>query len=205
MLKLVRRFTVEFQDHEKMEFFDILSLEDQQITEVLNIASEHNIKQLRDYESKGIDLSYLTSAQKGRVILTKNRVVFGRSPHELREQRKVVVTFHSQERILERIGSDEIQTILDVIQRIIDADTVLKAQFKGYSSLSYSLTNSRDRIFKLPISFKQVQGRRQILSVTVVSREAKASEMTQKITEDDELADRLAAFKRNLVKRSREK
>lgn len=202
-MKLTRRFTITFQDLEELEFFDILSLEDKQINEVLEIASQNTKKQLQEYESKGFDISYFTVPQKLRVLVSKNRIVFRRSPDELRRQKRVVVTLHSQERVLERMGSNELETILDIIQRIIDADKVLKAQFKGYSSLSYTLTKDGDPAFyKLPISFKWVKGRRQILSVTVTHRDAAPSKMTTKIAHNDELADRMAEYRRKLVERS---
>lgn len=193
---------MKFKNGKELEFHDILSLEDKQIYEVLDLVAKHTIKQLRDYESKGLDLSYLTAAQKNTVIVSKNRVVFGRSPDELRRQKKVLVTLHSQERILERIGSNELATILDIIQRIIDTNIVLKAQFKGYSSLSYTLTKSGDQAYKLPISFKWVKGKRQILSVTVTHRDAHPSEMTHKIVHNYELSKRMIEFKKNLVKRN---
>lgn len=193
---------MKFKNGKELEFHDILSLEDKQINEVLDLAAKHTIKQLRDYESKGLDLSYLTVAQKNRVLVSKNRVVFGRSPDELRRLKKVLVTLHSQERILERIGSNELATILDIIQRIIDTNIVLKAQFKGYSSLSYTLTKSGDQAYKLPISFKWVKGKRQILSVTVTHRDVHPSEMTHKFIHNDELSKRMIEFKKNLVKRN---
>lgn len=129
----------------------------------------------------------------------------GRNPDELRKQKRVVVAMHSQERILERMGSNQLPGVLDTIQRIIDADFVLKAQFKGYSSLSYSLTNQKDRTYTLPISFKTVGGRRQILSVILISRDAEPSTMTQNVGQDDKVAEEMAALKRNLVKRQHEK
>ncbi|MGQ4668108.1 hypothetical protein ACUIJN_20215 [Metabacillus halosaccharovorans] len=199
---MTRRFTITFHDSEELEFFDILRLEDKQINEVLEIASKYTKKHLQEYEEKGFDISELTVVQKERVLTSKNRIVFGRNPDELKREKKVVVSLHSQGRILERVGSKELETILDIIQKIIDSDKVLKAQYKGYSSLSYTLTKDGDRTYKLPISFKWVQGRRQVLSVTVANRNAPPSKMTTKIAHDDDLADRMAEYRRKLVERS---
>ncbi|WP_164667747.1 hypothetical protein [Virgibacillus doumboii] len=200
---MTRRFTLTFQDFEDLEFFDILSLEDKQINEVLAIASQHTKKQLQEYETKGFDISYLTVPQKHRVIVSKNRVVFKRSPDELRRQKRVVVTLHSQQRVLERVDSNELETILDIIQRIIDSDKVLKAQFKGYSSLSFTLIKDGDpALYKLPISFKWIKGRRQILSVTVTHRNAPPSKMRTKIANNHGFAERMVEYRRKLVEQS---
>lgn len=205
-MKVTRRFVLKFQDFEEMEFYDILSLEDKQINEVLEIASQYTKIQLQEYEDKGIDLSYLTAIQKHRVVTSKNRIVYGRNPDELKREKKVVISLHSQGRALEREGSNELETILSIIQRIIDADKVSKAQFKGYSSLSYTLTKNGDPAFyKLPISFKWVKGRRQILSVTIAHRDAPPSKMTAKLAHNGELADRMAEYRRKLVERSQKK
>ena len=101
---------------------------------------------------------------------------------------------------------NELETILDIIQRIIKADKVLKAQFKGYSSLSYTLTKNGDPTFyKLPISFKWVKGRRQVLSVAFAQRDALPSKMTTKIAHNNELADKMTEYKRKLIERSEKK
>ncbi|MHA6261501.1 hypothetical protein ACXYMX_16700 [Sporosarcina sp. CAU 1771] len=203
---MTRKFTITFQNLEKMEFYDVLSFEEKQINEMLEIALQYTKKQLQEYEEKGFDITYLTSSQKCRVLSSKNRVIYGKSPEELKKEKKVVVSLHSQGRILERLGSNKLKTILDIIQRIIDADKVLKAQFKGYSSLSYTLTKNGDRTFnKLPISFKWVKGRRQVLSVTFAQRDALPSKMTTKIAHNDVFADKMVEYRRKLVERSQGK
>lgn len=200
-----RRFNLTFQDLEEMEFFDILSLEDQQINEVLEIASKNTKLDLQCLQDKGLDISYLTEKQKKRVITSKNRIVLSRNVEELYREKKVVFTSHSLNRLLEREGSNTQETILITIQRIIDADKVSKAQFKGYSSLSYTLTEVGDTAsYKLPISFKWVKGSRQILAVTVSHRNAPPSIMTSKIVHNKELSDGLAEYRRKLVERSKE-
>lgn len=204
MIKLTRRFAVTFKDSEVLEFYDILKLEDKQINEVLEIAAEYTKKHLRKNEDKGNDLTYLTTPQIRRVLTSKNRLVFGRTSDELRKQKKIVFTLHSQERILERIGSNKLEIILEIVQKIIDADKVLKAQYKGYSSLSYTLAKDKDpEHFKLPISFKWVKRKRQISLVTVAYRGAPPSEMTSKIVNDDKQADKMAEYRKKLVERSK--
>ncbi len=202
VMGLAKRFSITFSDLEVMEFFDILTLEDKQINEILEIASQNTKWHFRN-ETKGIDISYLTATQKQRILISKDRVVYGRSIDDLRSQGKVLVTLHSQKRILERIGSNKGDIIIDIIQRIVEADKVLKAQFKGYSSLAYTLTKRGDpKYYKLPISFKWVDGKRKILSVTVTHKNASPSTMTTRLDYDDDLVRRMEEFKRRLVERS---
>lgn len=184
-----------------MLFFDILSFENHQITEIKKIASAYTKHNLTKKERVDIDLSDLTPEQKRRVIYTKNRIVFGRTAEELYKKKRVVITMHSQERLLERTGSNQLPKVIETIQRIVDTDMVLKAQFKGYSSLSYSLTIQTNRSIILPISFKMVGGRRHILSVTLISKDAEPSKLTQSLSQDDEVTNRMAALRREIVRR----
>lgn len=203
--KLSRRFGVKFQDGEVIEFFDILSLEDHQIAEINEIASAYTRHKLTNEERVGIDLSILTTAQKSRVLLSKNRIIFGRTADELYKQRKVVIAMHSQERMLERTGSNQLPKVIETIQWLADTDSVLKAQFKGYSSLSYSLTTRRKRMIVLPISFKFVRRRRHLLSVTLISKDAEPSKLTQSLSQDDDLTDRMAELRRKIVQQQHKK
>ncbi|TMN21730.1 hypothetical protein [Lentibacillus cibarius] len=189
-----------------MEFYDVLSLEEKQVHEVRAIASQYIRIQLQEYKDKGFDIPYLTANQRHRVVRSKNRIVFGRNPATLKREQKIVISLHSQVRVFEREGSKELKTILNIIQRIIDADKVSKAQFKGYSSLTYTLTKDGDPTsYKLPIRFKWVKGKRQILSVTVSFRDAPPSKMTTKIANSEELESRMAAYRKKLVDRSQKK
>lgn len=202
---MLRRFVIKFEDDEEMVFFDILLLEEHQINEIKEIASAYTKYKLTKVEREGIDLSTLTTAQERRVLVSKNRIIYGRTADDLYKQRKVVFTMHSQEQMLERTGSNQLPKVLETIHWLIDTDIVLKAQFKGYSTLSYSLTARKNRRILLPISFKFSKGKRQILSVTLISKDADPSMLTQSFSQDDVLSDRMAEFRRKLVKRQSEK
>ena len=73
----------------------------------------------------------------------------------LRREKKILIAIHSNIRILERLGSDELPVVISLIDRIINTDTVVKAQFKGHPTLSYTMAKSNDPDhYRLPISFE---------------------------------------------------
>ncbi|PIC67989.1 hypothetical protein CSV78_04140 [Sporosarcina sp. P16a] len=141
----------------------------------------------------GIDLSDLTTAQMSRGLLFKARIIFGKTTDELYKHRKVVITMHSHERMLEKTGSNKLPKVIETIQWLTDTDSVLKAQFKGHSSLAYSLTTRRKRTIVLPISFKFVRGRRYLLS------------LTQSLSQDENLTDQMAELRLKIVRKQNKK
>ncbi|GGH76468.1 hypothetical protein JOD43_002058 [Pullulanibacillus pueri] len=200
---MAKRFLVKFRDGKRIRIDDVISFEARQISEIQNIASNHTKEELKS-EPEGKDLSYLTKQQKQTVINFKNRLVAGKTSEELRKQKIVSVTLHFTERTLEREGSNQLPIIIGLIDKIVAVDSVLKAQFKGYSTLSYTtaIQNDPDH-YKLPITFKLYRDRRQVRMITIAFRGAPPKNLTQNIIQDSAMNERMVEFKRKLLEQSR--
>lgn len=191
---------VKFRDGETLFISDIIEFEEKQQDEIKAIALDYTKVQLRKYEQEGKNLSYLTNDQKEVVLYTKNLILFGKTANQLSKEKIVVVSIHSLERLYERLGSDELSIIIDIIDRIFHTDFVLKAQFKGYSKLSYTLMEKSDPDkFKLPISFfRKINGLRYIRMITLTFKNSPPKKMTTRLAQDMDLLNRMDNFKQKI-------
>ncbi|ESU31835.1 hypothetical protein G3A_14520 [Bacillus sp. 17376] len=119
----------------------------------------------------GKDLDYLSEdLQKPTILEEKERIVGSLSSRTLHEKRLVRQGKHSLKRILERVGSDSITTVIGIIDKVKLTNNVQKGQFKGYPQLSYTLRieGDPDR-YKISISFEKVKSGNRIIKVVTVS------------------------------------
>lgn len=197
------KFLVLFSDGEKLIIKDIINFEQAQIYEIKGIAADFTKFQLRKVEKYGKDITYLTELQKQVVLNTKNRIVSGKTSAKLLDEEIIQVTLHTNERSLKRIGSDNQTTIISLVDKVKRTDIVVKAQFKGYSALSYTMMENNDPAeFKLPISF--VWGfnkRRRIKMITVAPQNTEIEVMETSIAEiNPVMAEMLEKIKGRLKK-----
>ncbi|WP_407269680.1 hypothetical protein [Radiobacillus sp. PE A8.2] len=178
-----KTFFVVFEDGETLEIDDVIEFGDEQTLEIQQIAAKYTKPNLRGAE-KGEDLSYLNDGQKEEIILIKNDLVGDKSFRELLDKKIVVITDHSKDQLLLREGSNDTSHLISMVNRIVQTDTVLKAQYKGYTELTYTTAKVADPShYKLAISFKKGnRGNRYIKSITVAFRNAPTKQMTSKIT-----------------------
>ncbi|PID14826.1 MULTISPECIES: hypothetical protein [unclassified Sporosarcina] len=202
---MIKTFYVIFHDEKRLKVSDIISFEQPQVDEIIHIASQYTLRQLRREEKKGKDLSYLTPNQIAMVVSEKDQIVHDKSADELRLQGIVQAAEHSLVQMFERQGSDELPYVIDLINRVIDTDTVVKAQFKGHPTLTYTMMMASDpEHFKIPVSFVwESSGTRFIKIVTLMFRNAPPKKLTSKIVQDQDMEDRMLEFKRKLLDESR--
>ncbi|MBS4178817.1 hypothetical protein [Lederbergia citrea] len=193
-------FQVKFRDGETLVISDIIEFEEKQQDEIEATAGDYTKIQLRQFNQDGKDLSYLTDEQKKIVLRTKKLTVDGKTADQLWGQKIVSVSVHSNERILERLGSDELSVIISIIDRIINTDFVIKAQFKGYPALTYTLMKSDDpEKFKFAVSFKRKnKGHYTLQIVTLTFKNSPHNKMTTRLIQDANLLNRMEDFKRKL-------
>lgn len=199
------RFQVVFKDEDTLIINDIIAFEQKQKDEIKAIAREYTKVELKRDEKTGKELTYLTDPQKKTVLITKDAIVDGKTPEELRDQYIVNISLHSNVRILKRLGSDQVTIIIDLINRVKKVDSVKKAQFKGHPSLSYTTIQTTDpEEFELPISFTTVKGGgRSIKLVTVYYKDQPHEEMETRISQeiDSKTANGLEELKQKLKER----
>lgn len=164
-----KRFTVVFKRNVRMLVNDIIDFEKDQIDEIKSIASEYEQHSLQKGKKYGIALSYITEDQKNDVLSEKRIVVGSKSSQELKNKNIVQIGDHSLKRILKRVGSTKDNVIISLINRVKTTDTVTKAQFKGFPTLSYTLIENGDPDeYIFAISFIVTRkGRRFLKMVTV--------------------------------------
>ncbi|SFM15807.1 hypothetical protein [Salibacterium qingdaonense] len=195
------RFTVTFRDEETLVINDIILFEQDQIKEIRGIAADFLQSQLRREEKHGKDLSYITEKQKQTVIHYKDQIISGIPAAKLLDDEIIQVSLYSSERSLKRIRSNDRDTIIGLINRVKNTDTVTKAQFKGYPSLSYTtLEKENPEGMKLPISFVWgKKGNHVIKMITVAPRNVEGEAMETSITETNpETAAMLEEIKKRL-------
>lgn len=203
---MTRIFTVRFRDEERMTIIENIRLEPHQVDEIKEIASEYTKYDLRHIEPEGKDLSNLTQEQKDYVIRIKDRIVNGKTAEQLRKDNIIKISLHTVSRMLERIGSNQLAITISLIDKIINSDTVNKAQFKGYPQLSYTLSDTSDpEEYILPVSFKIKAGSSKGIMklITVAYKGSPPTQMSTTIASDDEQAQRMLEFKRRLLEQSR--
>jgi len=196
-------FSVRFKDNESFLVKDIIIFEHPQKEEIRSIASDYTKDELRNNESKGKTLSCLTATQKSTVVGTKNLIVSGTSSKELLNKDIVQVSWHFNKRAAERIGSDDSATIISLIDGLRTTDTVTKAQFKGYPSLSYTMVKVGDpTMSQYPISFLvRGNGNHKIRMITLAPKSPNTPQgrMETRIGEDNQdLVKMLAKLKARL-------
>lgn len=183
-------FSVRFKDNERLTITDIIIFEQKQKEEVRLIASDYTKDELLNNEKYGKELSYLTDTQKLTVVGTKDLIVSGISSKELFNKDIVQVAWHFNKRAAERIGSDDYKTIISLIDCLKTTDSVLKAQFKGYPSLSYTMIKNGDPTHsKYPISFlvrRDGNHRIKMITLSPKTSHSKSEPMERRIAEDNE-------------------
>lgn len=201
-------FIVTFKDNQQLQIDDIIMFDDAQKTHIANIALEFTQQELKDCEY-GIDLNYLTEdVQKPTILAFKNDIVGDVSSEILYSKGLVKYGRHSLERLLKRVGSDSVSTILNIIGYIKQTNTVHKGQFKGFPQLSYTLYTQNDSDhFKISISFEKVQKSERIIKVVTVSnvQYSQSSQLgshnsEQRIADNPRLAKMMANIKKRLQK-----
>lgn len=200
---MTRTYSITLKDEKIVTFRDIVALKESQIKQVTDIAFKYTRDELI-YDTKGFDIKDFTPRQQIGVLRAKRKIVYNKTPEQLRERKVITFSKHALERMLEREGSNSLGKQFEMIQKIIDADRVLKAQFKGNSSLTYTLTKQQDRKgYKFPISFKWVNGKRQILTVTLTREDAPVSQMSTKLGANQDTMNKMEEFKKKLKERNR--
>ena len=181
---------VTFKEHnqitQKIEFFDPINLSGEQQGYILDIASKYTRQELIGIE-QGIDIEpKLTNSQQKAVLRLKNEIIGDYTADKLFDRDIVKLTGHSLKRLVELTGNNKRPDIIGIIQKVIDGDKVQKAQFKGYTQLSYTLmtNDSRD---KTPISFL---GNETKISVVTLTIEGKVKQLQQPLIPND-LRDKL--------------
>ena len=193
-------FLVRFRDNEKLVMNDIITFDNKQIAELQSVASRYTKFEIRKIEKHGRGLSYLNEQQKQVIINTKNRIVQGKSNSELLDDDIVQVSLHSAERSLKRLHSNSQAQIINLVEKLKEVDVVLKGQFKGYPSLSYTTMKQGDLdSFKLPISFVKNKQSAQAIKIITVIPKVEAEDMEVSIAEmDPAIAKMLEKMKKRL-------
>lgn len=177
-------FLVRFRDGEQLVMNDIITFDDKQIAELQSVAFRYTKFEIRKIEKYGVDLSYLNEQQKQVIINTKNCIVQGKSNSELLDDDIVQVSLHSVERSLKRLHSNSQAQIINLVEKLKEVDVVLKGQFKGYPSLSYTTMKQGDSdSFKLPISFVRNKQSAQAIKIITVIPKVEAEDMEVSIAE----------------------
>jgi len=166
------RFRVRFRDKERLVINDIIVFEDDQKGQIKAIALKFTKNQIQKDKRSGFDLTYLSDKQKQIIIDTKNDILAEKTSEELLDEDIVSVSLHSMERSLKRIGSNSLDSIIKLVEKLKKVDVVIKAQFKGYPTLSYTTMENHDpEEFRLPISFvKSKKMSRGIKILTVIPK-----------------------------------
>lgn len=143
MFILTKRFLVIFKGNERLIINDVINFKQRQIDEIKGIASCYE-KDLLQSKKYGISLSYITKSQGISVLKAKYNIINSKTSQELKDQKIIQFGKHSLERILQRVGSNEDNVIITLLDKIKSTDTVTVAQFKGFPSLSYTLIENGD-------------------------------------------------------------
>ncbi|WP_226682137.1 hypothetical protein [Sutcliffiella horikoshii] len=108
---------------------------------------------------------------------------------------------------MERLGSDELHTIINIIERLQMSDIVKKAQFKGYPALTYTLMKEGDSDkYIIPIAFQLVGENRQIIRIITISfKDAPPKALEHRLNTDLEMVIKMELFKKRLVEKYNQK
>ncbi len=193
-------FLVRFKDKERLVINDIITFEDEQITELKTIALNYTKFEIQKIEKYGVDLSYLNERQKQVIIDTKNSLIHGKTNDELLDDETVQVSLHGAERSLKRLGSNNQAQLIKLVERLKEVDIVLKGQFKGYPTLSYTTMKQQDQDeFKLPISFVRNRQFNRVIKIITVVPKVEAEDMEVSIAETNPaVAEMLEELKQRL-------
>ncbi|MGJ3222147.1 hypothetical protein [Geobacillus sp. CAMR5420] len=195
---------VQFKDEKRLTIDEIIVLEKRQIEQIRKIAAEYTMEELQEFEEYGKDLEYLTDEQKQTVLDVKNSIVGGIPSEQLYKNKVVRPGRHSLKRMFERVGSDSVEIIISIIDKIKEADTVQKAQWKGFPQLSYTLRKNADpEQYKISLGFAAVNNQRRIIIVTVSkpSSESSPPRMEQRLGNNPHLAEKLKMAKKLMKER----
>lgn len=193
---------MEFKDKKKLEISDIIVFESDQIEQIKAIALDFTRFQIQKVEKYGFDLSYLSDNQKQIIIDTKNGILEGKTSEELWDEEIVLVSLHSSERSLKRLGSNGFVKTIKLIDGLKKVDVVTKAQFKGYPTLSYTTMEDNDpEELKLPISFVKSRKMDRVIKIITVVPKGEPEEMEATIAEiNPAMAEMMEKMKKRLKK-----
>ena len=141
------------------------------------------------------------------MIKTKDKTFGHKTGLDLYNQKIVRVSSHSLDSLNLRLGSDSLSTIISIINKLNKANVVFKAQFKGFSTLSYTLGEANDPdAYKIPVGFIWEKGTQRIIRIiTVIFRNAPTKNMSSKLSHDDETSKRMELFKQKLIEQANNK
>lgn len=199
------RFLVRFKDKERLVINDIIAFDDDQMDQIKAIALDYTKLQIQKVENYGFDLSYLSNQQKQIIIDTKNDILSDKTSEALLDEDIVLVSLHSIERSLKRLGSNNLDRTIYLVDKLKKVDVIIKAQFKGYSTLSYTTMENHDPDeFILPISFvigKKMDRVIKIITVIPKVQLKEREEMEASIAElDPNMAEMMEKLKKRLRK-----
>lgn len=160
-----------FEDKEAMLITGVIEFDDKQLTQIIQISSAHTKFELNEMDN-GFNLKDLTSEQKATILQEKkNIVISGKEyPQELFDKKLVYLTFHALERSFQRVQQEVANMDIYIIEKIIESNKVLKAQYKGFPQLSYTLqTKNESEKFNSSISFVIHNGIARYIRVITVS------------------------------------
>lgn len=190
-----------------MRIDDIIHFDTLQMGQMREISKSYTQKELRQLKA-GFDLDYLTSDQEQEILFQKEEVVKkgNRDSQELFDKRLIRFSSHAMLRGFQRVEDDVPSIGTYLIDRIIEADSVYKAQYKGYPQLSYTVLKDGDKsYFKTSISFTKVPHASRVISVMTVSQTESSrlhdigfSRLPQTLTENSEVLSKLQELKRRL-------
>lgn len=191
-----------FRDEKQLEVIDVNQFAAPLVEEIQGIAAYWTQSELQSTKEEVRDLECITEDNKQVVIDNKNRIMQPHSSSYLHDKKIVHVTFHSLERIFQRVSSIGRGTFIDLIDRIRATNNIAKAQWKGYSTISYTLTEIGDpEEYKFPMSLilKSNPNKDRINIITVIKlsddnddHNRKAEQMEQRIFDDPKHKDVLA-------------
>lgn len=191
-----KAFEIEFHDKEKILFSDVIVFEEDQIEEIKNIALKFTQKELH-WKQTGIPLqNELTNNQEEIIKALKESVVKNNTSAQLIRLKLVKVLPHALKQLLERPKNGEILNNEYVVDKLVTADRIKKALFKGHPQLSYTMYSILDPDqFEIPISFVVKEGNpTKVLIITVYFAEAKDTHTVNTIGDGDKNKEILKAL-----------
>lgn len=191
----MQAFYIKFSDNFKVLFDDVIVLNSIQKGKIVSTARKYKREELTNAKT-GVKVS-LTSDQKDKIVVAKERIVSDRSPLELHEKQIVEFTDHSIDRIIKRYKGNLIECYLAMIDKVKKSREINDlAEWKGYSSLAYTFLHTADlNLDKIVVTF--VRSGDNIRIVTVMN-DVEVDSMDFRLSDDDETAQMLLRFRSEL-------
>lgn len=186
---------------------DVIEFDNDQMKQLKQLSKSYTQNEMRNLKV-GFDLVNLKTDQHKSIIEKKEEIVSkgNRDPEELIRTKLIRFSSHSMLRSFQRVEVDVQNMGAYLTGKIIEADFVYKAQYKGYPQLSYTLMKRGDKeYFKSSISFIKIANKDRFISVMTISQNESSklnqigfSRSSQSISENSDALSKLEELKRRL-------